>query len=193
MKKVIAICLIFILLILFNIPQIWNSFFVETQNGLDKYISNEYVDYNYGEMAASFFDNYACLGEYLEANFHFCDGEKKIVFGYNRQFIKTMYVLDVRYEENEFNTISLEFIDDKQFVYLDQRNPYSGYGFEEYCVVNDMLKQSNSAASIFVDSYHKTIRYAFVYNESCGNSLAYDIAITLDLPDNSNENDLIFD
>lgn len=181
-------------MILLSIPQIWNSFFVETQNDLDKYISNEYIDYNHGKEAKKFFDKYASISEYLDANFYFCDGEKKIVFGYNRQFVKTMYVLDVRYEENTFNDILSDLIDGKQFVYLDHRNPQKEYyGFEEYCIINDTLKQSNSAASIFVDSYHKTIRYAFVYNEICGNSVAYDIAITLNIPENSNKNDLIFD
>ena len=164
-----------------------------TQNDIYKYINNEYINYNHGETAKSFFDDYVCLDKYLNANFHFCDGEKMIVFGYNRQFVKTMYVLDVCYEENDFNAISNELINDKQFVYLDHRNPQTGYGFEEYCIVNDTLKHSNSAASIFIDSYHKTIRYAFVYNEICGSSIAYDIAITLNIPENSNKNDLIFD
>ena len=192
-KLVIVICSIFIFLLLFNIPHIWNSFFVETQNDIDKYISEEYINYNHGEKANNFFDKYASISKYLDANFHFCDGEKKIVFGYNRQFVKTMYVLDVRYEENDFNAILPELIDGKQFVYLDHRNPQTGYGFEEYCIVSDTLKQYGSAASIFVDSYHKTIRYAFVQDEICGDSIAYDIAITLNIPDNSNKNDLIFD
>lgn len=196
MKKkrtlVIAICSILIILILFNIPQIWNSCFVMTRNDIDEYINNEYINYNHGEIAKSFFDDFVCLGNYIDAAFYFCDGEKRIVFGYNRQFVKTMYVLDVCYEENDFNAVSNELINDKQFIYLDHRNPYTGYGFEEYCIVNDTLKHSNSAASVFVDSYHKTIRYAFVYDEDCGSSIAYDIAITLNIPENTNKNDLIF-
>ena len=194
MKKFfkIAICFIFVFFILINIPQIWNLWFVKTQSGIEKYISNEYVNYNYGEISKSFFDEYVCLDKYIDADFHYCDGEKKMVFGYNRQFVKTMYILDVYYEEDVFISILNELIDIKQFIYLDHRNPKTGYGFEEYCLVNDLLKQSNSAASIFVDSHHKTIRYAFVYDENCGNTIAYDIAITLNIPENSNEDDLIF-
>ena len=193
MKKilVIAICSILTLWVLFNIPLMYNSCFVMERNDIDEYINNKYVNYNHGEIAKSFFDDYVYLGEYIDAAFHFYDGEKSIVFGYNKQFVKTMYVLDVWYEEDVFNTLSNKFTNNKQFVYLDQRNPYTGYGFEEYCIVNDTLKHSNSAASIFVDSYHKTIRYAFVYDEdSIG--LAYDIEITLDIPENSSKNDLIF-
>lgn len=192
-KLVIAICFLFVLFILFNIPQIWNLWFVETQNDIDKYISNEYINYNHGEIAKKFFDEYVCLDKYIDAAFHYCDGERKIVFGYNRQFVKTMYILDVYYKEDVFNALLNELIDNKQFIYLDHRNPKSGYGFEEYCLVNNMLKQYDSAASIFVDSHYKTIRYAFVYDETCGNTIGYDIAITLSIPENSNENDLIFD
>ena len=194
MKKVkIAICLICGLFILINIPNAWNLWFVQTENDIEKYISNEYINYNYGEISKKFFEEYVCLDEYIDADFHYCDGGKKIVFGYNRQFVKSMFVLDVYYEEDVFTSVLNDLIDNKQFVYLDQRSPKTGYGFEEYCLVNDMLKQSNSAASIFVDSNNKTIRYAFVCDETCGNSIAYDIAITLNIPENSNENDLIFD
>lgn len=197
MKKnrilIIAICSILLLLMLFSVPQIWNSFFVMELNDIDEYINNKYIDYNHGEISKSFFDEYVCLGEYIDAAFHFCDGEKMIVFGYNRQFVKTMYVLDVCYEEDSFNAVLNKFTNDKQFIYLDHRNPNTGYGFEEYCIVNDTLEHSNSAASVFIDSYHKTIRYAFVYDKDCGSSIAYDIALTLDIPENSNKNDLIFD
>lgn len=192
-KQKIAICLICGFFILINIPSAWNLWFVQTENDIEKYISNEYINYNYGEIAKKFFEEYVCLDEYIDADFHYCDGEKRIVFGYNRQFVKSMFVLDVYYEEDVFTSVLNDLIDNKQFVYLDQRSPKTGCGFEEYCLVNDMLKQSNSAASIFVDSNNKTIRYAFVYDETCGNSIAYDIAITLNIPENSNENDLIFD
>ena len=195
MKRIFKIAISFMLVffILINIPKIWNLWFVKTQNDIEKYISGEYIDYNHGELSKIFFDEYVCLDKYIDADFHYCDGEKKIVFGYNRQFVKTMYILDVYYDENVFISILNELINNKQFVYLDQRNPKTGYGFEEYCLINDMLKQSNSAASIFVDSHHKTIRYAFVYDETCGDTITYDIAITLNLPENSNESDLIFD
>lgn len=195
MKKIFKIAISFILVffILINIPKVWNLWFVKTQTDIEKYISGEYINYNHGETAKKFFDEYVCLDKYIDADFHYCDGEKKIVFGYNRQFVKTIYILDVYYDENVFISILNELINNKHFVYLDQRNPKKGYGFEEYCLINDMLKQSNSAASIFVDSDHKTIRYAFVYDETCGDTIAYDIAITLNLPENSNENDLIFD
>ena len=191
-KTIGCICVILTFLALFNIPRIWNSWFVMKRNDINEYLNNEYVNYNRGELAKEFFEEYVCLEEYIEADFHFCDGEKMIVV-HNRSSVKTMYVLDVYYEEEFFNVLLSELTNDKQLVYLDQRNPFTGYGFEEYCLVNDKLKQFNSAASIFVDSRHNTIRYAFVYDEECGMMLALDIALTLNLPENSNEDDLIFE
>ena len=63
MKKnktlVIIICSILVVLILFNIPQIWNSCFVMKRNDIEAYINNEYINYNHGEIAKSFFDDFS--------------------------------------------------------------------------------------------------------------------------------------
>lgn len=201
MKKKLICCISLIgcisivasLLLFFSFPTIWNSCIKETHD-VNDFISENYVDYNGGESAKQFFDEYANLEEYRDIAFHYCDGDKIITWYY--AYSKTMFALDVWYDEEMFFEVVDTILKDTERTTLYDKN-YTYDGFYEYIVTREDALYVNNYAAFYIDVKHHTIRYFFLYNVPHAPMEITDLSMysdfTWDIPLNHNEEDWVFD
>lgn len=179
----LGICVFFKDLIFTAIGDAYNSTIDETDD-IDIYSSKKYTEYNGGNEAEVFFDEYAIVNEYQDAQFHYKDGKKII----STRSYCTAFVLDIYYEqfpEEIWETPGLNL----NFDYHYYNKPFSIYKIDsEKDIYND------NSAFVMIDTQHKTIRYVFVYDSSVTpNEVDETLSHIFELNWNDNIEDWIFD
>ena len=185
--------IISVLLSLFSFPLIWNSSVKRTHDVNDFYTGN-YVEYSGGKEAKLFFDEYANLDAYRDIDFHYYDGDKVITI-YDA-WCKTMFALDVWYEEDVFFETVDEILKDTHKTTLSDNN-YKDDGFQCYIITREDDLYVNNYAAFFIDVKLHTIRYFFLYNvphepKEVANLRMY-TDFTMSMPWNGKPSDWIFD
>lgn len=194
-NKQIIICVsVFLLILLVAFPPIWNACIKETHNAQD-FLNGNYQSFNGGEEAKRFFDEYAYTQKYKDIAFHYYDGNKQISFYY--AWVKTIFVLDVWYEEDIFFNVVDEILADTDSKILYPQNyEYDGF-YNAYTITkNDNLYVDNYAA-FYIDVNHHTIRYFFVYDIPHDPGAVTDLGMysdfTISIPWNRGPDNMVFD
>ncbi len=161
----------------------YNSNIDETDD-IDIFLTKKYTEYNGGNEAEVFFDEYAIVNEYQDAQFHYKDGKKII----STRSYCTAFVLDIYYEqfpEEIWETPGLNLNSDYHYY----NKPFSIYKIDsEKDIYND------NSAFVMIDTQHKTIRYVFVYDSSVTpNEVDETLSHIFELNWNDNMEDWIFD
>lgn len=192
LKKII---LVIVLAFFFGVTFVfvWNANIKKTHDVNDFHTGN-YVEYNGGEEAKQFFDEYANLDAYRDIDFHYYDGDKVITI-YDA-WCKTMFALDVWYEEDVFFETVDEILKDTHKTTLSDNN-YKDDGFQCYIITREDDLYVNNYAAFFIDVKLHTIRYFFLYNvphepKEVTHLYMY-TDFTMDMPWNHRQSDWIFD
>jgi hypothetical protein len=192
LKKII---LVIVLAFFFGVTFVFvrNANIKKTHDVNDFHTGN-YVEYNGGEEAKQFFDEYANLDAYRNIDFHYYDGDKVITI-YDA-WCKTMFALDVWYEEDVFFETVDEILKDTHKTTLSDNN-YKDDGFQCYIITREDDLYVNNYAAFFIDVKLHTIRYFFLYNvphdpKEVANLRMY-TDFTMSMPWNGKPSDWIFD
>lgn len=129
-KKLIKFCVIvFVVCLLVSIGVVIYRYQIRKITDVESYLSKDYVKYNYGKDAEQFFDDYTSSEDYKNIAFYYCDAEK-MISPYNTW---TIFVLDIHYEENEFDSVNGKLISK-----INKKDPDSAMGgFLVYKIENE--------------------------------------------------------
>lgn len=190
MKKTISILAkVLIPILILSFPSIWNTCVRKTHN-VNDFLTEKYVKYNGGTEAKHFFNEYVNLEEYKDIAFHYCDGDRLITIDTR---CKTMFILDVWYEDDIFFETVNKILKDTKTPTLDHNNyECDGFYVGYFVTKADDLYVENSA-EFMIDVKHNTIRYCFIYDASYHYDVAGSINSTFVIPWNYTPNDWAFD
>lgn len=197
-KKIKNIALILIgfaiLYLLISFPIALHNSKIDKTHSATAFLEQTYTSYNGGIEAKVFFDEYAYVDNYKDIAFNYVDGEKYI--GLYNHF--TVFALDVYYDEIDFLEISDTILSEitgqtakEFFITFDgKRNvAFSGCKVEK----GESVYEGNNASILF-DPRYNTIRYVFFCNDSgTADDARYATIRTLNLKENKNKDDWIFD
>lgn len=129
------------------------------EDNIDVFFDGSYTEYNGGEDAAAFFNNYVELDNYKDIAFHY--RYSSMVWATNVGVIHDAsgFVVDVYYEEKDFLDIVQYLAPYTEAAEKLEHNVlHSGYPFYITTITDDSLNQEN-VYSVMFDKQHFTIRY----------------------------------